>query len=287
MLNNKKNIPLLIGMSLIFIGSLLPSIRIANENINFLKENGPITIILILTMFILLVLNKKTIITLPSILSISIIIKFIIDNKTRLKSINEIYNCYADFKYGLSIMIIGNIIILITILLTTVGIKEIINFTKKISQNIKIKIKQIITFIQEKLNNRKKIIKPAKIKKIEKKENKRKIVKETTRDGKIKYNKIVVKVDNKPKKEKVTLKEKISLFMLKHRIKKISKKNITITKYKEDNQKKYYMPVIDIKKWTRNNICCINCGATISSNSEYCFLCDCKIKLNEKEEKIS
>ena len=36
-MKEKKNLPLIIGIVLIVIGSLLPSIKIAQENISFLK----------------------------------------------------------------------------------------------------------------------------------------------------------------------------------------------------------------------------------------------------------
>lgn len=276
-MKNKKNIILIIGMILIFIGTLLPSIKIANENINFIKENGILTIILVAIMYILLKLEKKSLITVPSVLSLSLIIKFIIDNRDRLKEIKETYNCYANFRYGLAVMIIGNIIVLLSIVI------PIIN-----KETIKEKIKIIIKTIKEKIKpNKVKKLTPSIIKKITKKENKKKISTETTKDGKIKYNKIIVKVDNKPKKQKTPIKEKISLLILKIKLRKISRKNISITKFNEQNNKKiYYIPKINIKKWTRNNICCINCGATVKSTSEYCFLCDCKIKLSD-HKKIS
>ena len=277
-MKNKKNIPLIIGMILIFVGTLLPSIRIANENINFIKENGILTIILVAIMYILLKLDKKTLITVPSILSLSLIIKFIIDNKERLNKIKETYNCYANFKYGLAVMIIGNIIVLLSTIIPIINKEKLKEKTILIKDTIREKLKQI--------KNKK--ITPSIIEKIAKKENKKKISTETTKDGKIKYNKIVVKVDNKPKQERKSIKEKLSLFVLKTRLKKISRKNISITKFNEQKkQKTYYIPKINIKKWTRNDICCINCGATVKSTSEYCFLCDCKIKLNDKEKKLS
>lgn len=277
-MKNKKNIPLIIGMILIFVGTLLPSIRIANENINFIKENGILTIILVAIMYILLKLDKKTLITVPSILSLSLIIKFIIDNKERLNKIKETYNCYANFKYGLAVMIIGNIIVLLSTLIPIINKEKLKEKTILIKDTIREKLKPI--------KNKK--ITPSIIEKIAKKENKKKISTETTKDGKIKYNKIVVKVDNKPKQERKSIKEKLSLFVLKTRLKKISRKNISITKFNEQKkQKTYYIPKINIKKWTRNDICCINCGATVKSTSEYCFLCDCKIKLNDKEKKLS
>lgn len=277
-MKNKKNIPLIIGMILIFLGTLLPSIRIANENINFIKENGILTIILVAIMYILLKLDKKTLITVPSILSLSLIIKFIIDNKERLNKIKETYNCSANFKYGLAVMIIGNIIVLLSTIIPIINKEKLKEKTILIKDTIREKLKQI--------KNKK--ITPSIIEKIAKKENKKKISTETTKDGKIKYNKIVVKVDNKPKQERKSIKEKLSLFVLKTRLKKISRKNISITKFNEQKkQKTYYIPKINIKKWTRNDICCINCGATVKSTSEYCFLCDCKIKLNDKEKKLS
>lgn len=276
-----KNIPLIIGMTMLFAGSFLPSIKIAQENISFIKENGSLIIILIAIMVILLKLDKKTLITIPSTLSLTIIIKFIIDNKTRLQQIIETYNCYAKFQYGLILMIISNIIIILTILLPLINI-----------ETIKEKLRSIILNQKEKHNEKKQSkqqikqsLTPSLIEKLTKKENK--ISKETTKDGKIKYNKIVVKVD-KPIKEKQTLKQRISDTILKLKIKKISIKKLSVTKYNEEtNKKTYYIPTINIKKWTRSNISCINCGATIKTNSEYCFLCDCKINLTEQEGKLS
>lgn len=280
-MKKRTNIPLIIGIILLLVGSFLPSIKIADENINFIKEAGPIIIILAAIMIILLKLDKKLIISIPSILSIGIIIKFITKNTARLKTIRDTYKCYTGFQYGLTVMMIGNILIIIALILTLTNFKTIFN-----------KVKEILEIIKEKLSNIKikkpSIIKPALIEKISKKENKKKITTETTKDGKIKFNKITVKVDNKEKPTK--LKEKLNLFILKHRLKKISKKKLSITKYKEEpvpQKTTYYVPRINIRKWTRNNVCCINCGATIKSTSEYCFLCDCKIKLQEKEEKLS
>ena len=112
MIKNKKDISLIIGMLIIFIGALLPSIKIANENISFFQENGPITTILVIIMVILFILEKKQSIFIPSIMSISIIIKFIIENTSKLKQLNELYNYYASYQYGLIVMIIGNLVIL-------------------------------------------------------------------------------------------------------------------------------------------------------------------------------
>jgi len=291
MIKEKKNIPLLLGMVLIFIGSLLPSIRIAQENISFTKENGIIMIILAVIMFLLLKLDKKQLIVVPSGISLGLIIKFIIDNTSRIKEINDIYKCYAGFQIGVPTIIIGNIIILLTLglaIIKTDILKNILEKTKEFTlnrlSNIKTGTKVVIAKIKGIIENRKSKKKIAKIEKINKKENKQKVTTETSKDGKIKFNKIVVKVDNKPK-EKQTLKEKISLFILKHKVKKISKKNISITKYKDEPAKKVYnIHVVDIKKWTRSSICCSNCGATVNTTSEYCFLCDSKIKLNDNEE---
>ena len=187
-------------------------------------------------------------------------------------------------EYGLVVMIIGNMIILISLILSIPNLKEK-------TELIKDKTKEITTKTKEKLQT----IKPKQhkitahlIEKISKKESKQKISKETTKDGKIKFNKIIVKVDKTPK-EKKTFKSKLDDLLLKLRIKKISRKKLSISRYRDEkpNKKTCYIPTINIRKWTRNSICCINCGATVSENSEYCFLCDCKIKLSEKEEKIS
>lgn len=280
-MKNKINIPLITGIVLIMIGSFLPSIKIADENISFLKETGPILIILAAIMLILIKLDKKILISIPSILSIGIIVKFMTNNTSRLKTIRDTYKCYTGFQYGLTVMMIGNILILISILLTLANIKTIINMLKTTLEKIKEKLSKIKKPQIKKIN----IIKPSLIEKLNKKENKKKIVTETTKDGKIKYNKITVNVSNKLKPTK--LKEKINFLILKYRIKKISRKKISITKYNEEKQTKYCVPRINIKRWTRNNICCLNCGATVKSTSEYCFLCDCKIKLKENKEKIS
>ena len=108
MIKDRKNIKYIIGIVLIFIGTLLPAIRIAQENISFLKDNGPLMIIIAGIMFLLIKLEKKEFITIPSIMSVVLIIKFIFDNANRLKQINTMYNCYAKFQYGLIIILIGN-----------------------------------------------------------------------------------------------------------------------------------------------------------------------------------
>ena len=280
---NKNNKLIILGIIIVFIGAFLPSIQIAQENINFIKENGPLIIVLLSVMILLLKFEKKELISVPSILSIALVIKFTLDNKLRLKEINEKYNCFAGFKYGLVVMIIGNIIILLSIILSIPNLKEkqekIIEKTKEKEKTIKEKTSSIKT--QHRLT-------PSLIKKMSKKDSKNKVTTGTTEDGKIKYNKLIVKVE-KDTKEKKTIKQIIDDLLLKLRIKKISRKKLSIAKYNEEKPAKKicYVPTINIRKWTRNEICCINCGATVSENSEYCFLCDCKIKLTEKEEKLS
>ncbi len=287
-MKNRKDLLTFVGLILLLIGTLLPSIRIAQENINFLKENGVLTLVLIVSMFILVKLEKKELIIIPSAMSLSLIIKFILNNIDRLNEINKMYNCYAKFQYGLAIMIIGNIVILLSVYLPYLKL----NKSKEKIKATEDKIKNIISDKKEKITNKvktqkenKKVITPALIQKLMKKENKKTITQETTKDGKIKYNKITVKVDKKEK----TLKEKFNDLILKLRLKKISKKNLSLSKYKEETKKTktYYVPTIDIKKWTRSDVSCINCGAKVNSSSEYCFLCDCKIKLTDKEEKLS
>ena len=76
-------------------------------------------------MAILLKLEKTEIISVPSILSLILIIKFIIDNKINLKKINAIYHCEAVFKYGTTIMILGNLLILITLVMPKINIEKI------------------------------------------------------------------------------------------------------------------------------------------------------------------
>lgn len=290
MIKEKKNLLLIIGMILLLIGTLLPAIRIAQENISFIKENGIITIVLVLIMFILLKLDKKILITVPSILSLAVITKFIMSNINRLNQINKMYNCYAKFQYGIIIMILGNIIILSILIKENIKIEAIKQriIDKKQKQNIN-KLEKLKSKKERKIKQiekqKTKQITPSIIEKLSKKQDKKKILTETTKDGKIKYNKIIVKVNNEKRQ---SLKEKISNLILKLRLKKISKKKLSISKYKEEKPTRtYYIPSINIRKWTRSNISCSNCGATINSNSEYCFLCDCKIKLNEKEERIS
>lgn len=295
MIKKTKNLPIILGIILVFVGSFLPSIRIAQENINFIKENGPLIIILVSIMVILVKFNKKELISVPSLLSLALIIKFTLDNKLRLKEINEKYNCFAGFKYGIVVMIIGNIIILATLILSIPNLKEkketVTKKAKETTKIVKDKTKQTTKIVKNKAKDIKEKTKQNKltvaaIEKMSKKESKQKIAKETTKDGKIQYNKIVVKVE-KPTKKKFS--EKFDNLLLKLRIKKITRKKLSIARYNDEKpaKKTYYIPTINIRKWTRNEVCCINCGATVSENSEYCFLCDCKIKLSEKEEKLS
>ena len=286
-MKNKKNTLIILGIILIFIGAFLPSIRIAQENINFIKENGPIIIILASVMILLVKFEKQELISVPSILSIALIIKFILDNKLRLKEINEKYNCIAEFKYGLVVMIIGNIIILISLIFSIPNLKEkkdkALKITKERTIKTTKKIKEKVQTIKPKQHE----LTVKLIEKISKKESKQKVATETTKDGKIKYNRITVKVNNS--KGNKTIKQRLDDLLLKLRIKKASRKKLSIAKYTEEKpiKKTYYIPTINIRKWTRDNICCANCGATIKSNSEYCFLCDCKIKLTDKEQKLS
>jgi ABC-type multidrug transport system fused ATPase/permease subunit len=286
----RKNKLIEIGTIISIISALLPAIKIASENISFLKDKGPITLILALITIVLIKLDKKELTIIPSTINIIIVIKFIIENTERLKQINELYNCYAKYQYGILVMLLANLIIIISVIIENVNIKDTKEKINKRIKSIKEKISQ--------KNNTKNIIKEhkkqtKKIERINKKENKHIVTKETTKDGKIKFNKLVVSVDNKPKKKKKNIKEKIALIKLKHNSKKIKRKNISITKYKDSEQPKqkntktYYIPIIDIRKWTRNKICCVNCGATVNANSEYCFLCNCKIKLVDKKTKIS
>lgn len=279
----KKNALIIIGMILVLIGAFLPSIRIAQENISFIKENGAITLVLVASIFILLLLNRKKITIIPSGLSLYIIIKFIIDNKARLNEIREIYNCYAAYQFGLFVMILGNLLIIISLLVEIV--KEIKIELKETIKNYKARIIEITNNTKEKIkeNNIIKNIKNISINK--------KISHETTKDGKIKFNKITVKCD-KPKR-KYSIKEFIEEIKIKRIQRKIQKKKLTISKYKDEEIQKetnntvYNVPVIDIQKWTSEDICCSNCGATVHTTSEYCFLCDCKIKLKNETKQAS
>ena len=147
MLNNKNNIKYMIGIMILFIGTLLPSIKIAQENISFLKENGILTIILVGIMFTLIKLEKKQFIIIPSTFSLVVITKFIIENQERLNKIIETYNSYAKFRYGLLVMIIGNIILITSLIIEYIDYKT-----------LKEKISNIIQKLQTKKENHKKLI---------------------------------------------------------------------------------------------------------------------------------
>ena len=284
-INMKKNdFKYILGIIVIFIGTFLPAIRIAQENVSFLKDNGPFMIILVGIMFLLIKLEKKEFISIPSIMSVASIIKFIFDNGNRLNQINLMYNCYAKFQYGLVVIILGNLILLISLILEFVDFNCLNN---KINE-FKRKFSSFFKKSKEKVSVNKKLLTPALIEKISKKESRKKISSETTSDGKIKFNKITVKVDNKFK-EKLSFSDRLSNLLLKLRLKRISRKRISLTHYHDVEAKKSirYVPTISIQRWTRDNVSCINCGAKINSNSEYCFLCDCKINLQDKKKKLS
>lgn len=279
----KKNILIIAGMILIFVGALLPSVRIAQENISFIKENGSLIIILVAATFILLKLNQEKLIVIPSIISIYIIIKFIIDNNSRLNEIKQLYNCYAAFQYGIIVMILGNLIIL-TIL--TMEILKNINFKTK-TKELKEKIENSKEIVIKNIQNIKEKLNYDHI--IEKISINKKVSYETSKDGKISFKKITVKCD-KPAKKKLTLKERINEIKIKLLQKKILKRKLSISRYKDEEintPKTYNIPVIDIQKWTNSDICCSNCGATVHTTSEYCFLCDCKIKLKNETKQTS
>lgn len=254
-MKNRNNIIIVIGIILILLGSFLPSIRIAQENISFIKENGMLMIILASAMFLLFKLNYRQLLYIPSILSIIIIIKFITDNYNRLKTITEEYSCYASYQYGIVVMILGNILILSIITL------EILNIDK---------IKEIKETVQEKTESIKESTKHIKEKLKESKPSK-----QTTKDGKIKFIKRTIKVDKPKKQFKKIMKQKNQLSLSRYDENKIIKRTT------------YEIPKISIEKWTKSDICCSNCGATVHTTSEYCFLCDCKIKLNYEKEKLS
>lgn len=256
-MKNKNNIIIVIGIILILLGSLLPSIRIAQENISFIKENGMLIIILAAAMFLLFKLNYRQLLYIPCILSIIIIVKFITDNYDRLKTITEQYSCYASYQYGIVVMILGNILILSIITLELLNVDKI--------KELKEKLQEKTETLKETTNNIKEKIKETKP------------VKQTTKDGKISFIKRTIKVD-KPKKT----------FMIKKLSK--QKKQLSLSRYNENKiikQTTYEIPTISIEKWTKSDICCSNCGATVHTTSEYCFLCDCKIKLNHEKEKLS
>ena len=243
----KNNISIIFGIVIMLIGSLLPSIRIASENINFIKENGILIILLIIGMLILLKLKKKEYIYIPATISLVIIVRFIVQNIKRLRQINELYNCYAAYQYGIAVLLIGNLLTIIFLTLSLIDKQAILE---------KIKSKKVYN--------------------------------ETTEDGKIKFNKMIVKVDNNVKRKKESklinfFKLKITKLMFRKRNKKLS-----ITRFRDDDLglDEEFVPVIDISKWTRSEVCCLNCGATVSTNSDYCFLCDSKITLNKKEKEV-
>ena len=280
-MQTKKNIMITIGMILVFVGSLLPAIRIAQENISFIKESGSLIIILVLTMFLLIKLNYRQLLYIPSTLSIIIIVKFIIDNKERINNINQLYNSYASYQYGIVVMLLGNLLILIPITLSLFNIKIAKEKPKKINE----KKNNKINLIKETLNKQKEKIKNKSKNKQIQLINKN-ITHETTKDGKIRFSKITVKCENTKKyKEKKTIKKIISKLIEKIIIRRFVRKKLSISKFKELKEPVNQVPTIDIKKWTRSDICCSNCGATIHTTSEYCFLCDCKIKIYQEEKK--
>ena len=254
-MKNKRNIFIVIGIILVFIGSLLPAITIAQENISFLKENGPLIIILSASMFLLFKLNYKQLLYIPSALSLIIIVKFMIDNNDRIDQIRVIYNCHASYRYGLILMILGNILVIFS---TSIGFLKL--------DELKAKADNFLKIIKDKI--------------LEKKLN---ISHETTKDGIIKFNKITVKCEKPIQK----LKDKtLNKFLL--RLKKDNK--LSISKFEENNTQTYKtqeISTINIGKWTQSDICCSNCGAMVHTTSEYCFLCDCKIKLKQEIEKLS
>lgn len=293
MIKSKRDLILLIGIFVLFLGCFLPSIKIASENISFIKDNGIIMIVLVLIMLVLYGLDKKDFIFIPSCISVRIIVGFIISNSVRLKEITELYNCYADYKFGLIVMLAGNGLILISMIIRLVNLKVLKNailcfcsFFKRVFSYVKQGFLLVILFFKNLILRIGSILLNLK--------NNKFLSKETTTDGKIHYNKIVVRCSNKDVKSKFSLKNKIRDFILKLKLKSFFHKKLSISKFKNDEiveksncQNKVVLQrifVIDIKRWTRNKVCCLNCGASISSNSEYCFLCDCKMKINKKEK---
>ncbi len=251
---DKHDVMLVVGILLVLFGSLLPSITIAQENISFLKENGPLIIILSAAMFLLFKLNYKQLLYIPSVLSLLIIFKFMMDNSGRLDQIRTMYNCFASYRYGLVVMILGNIFVILTISLGFLNIDK-----------LKVKVEDLIGTLKEK--------------QLEKKLN---MTHETTKDGMIKFNKLTV-LCGKPIQK---IKDKTSDVMSKFK----KKNELSISKFEEDKVQTYKtqeISTIDIQKWTQSDICCSNCGATVHTTSEYCFLCDCKIRLHQEVEKLS
>lgn len=255
-MKNKNNILILTSIFIILVGSFMPSISVLNENISFIKENGLTIIILLISMLMLLRINYKQLLYIPAFLSLALIIKFIIDNNEKVTEIKKSYGNYISFEYGIIVMIIGIILLIVLLSLDIFDIKA----------------------LKSKLENIKLIKEKEKINKI-----KNKTKEEKTKDGKIRYKKLTVTCDNK-KLIKVPIKQRISDFISKIRFKRFFKKKLSVSYYKETPKTSYSVPVIDIKRWTRSNICCSNCGATVSTNSEYCFLCDCKIKLSDRKK---
>lgn len=286
----KKDLLLILGMIIISVGLFLPSIRIANENISFLKENGCLMVIIVLIMFILYMLNKKELMIFPSFVSVFFIVKFIVNNKNRLNEINELYNCYANFKYGLLVMLVGCLFIILTILVGLINYNHVGCFLHDVFVNRLVKLKNNVVLFFKRFN--KSCLASLRTKK---ELNKDIVVQEKNDDGVIKYNKMVVKLNNVKGKQRKSVWVKLSEIISSLKIRRVSNKNLSISKFNNDYRdnivhKKvstYKVPFIDIRRWTRNDVCCVNCGATVSSNSEYCFLCDCKVKLSDKHEKLS
>ena len=223
--------------------------------ISFFKYYFSIAFIVLNLLYKRCSIYYKQLLYIPAFLSLALIIKFIIDNNDKIKNIKESYGNYISFKYGIVVMILG--LILLTVVLT-LEIFDIKLLKEKIE---KIKIEKEKQKIDKKIKTKE----------------------EKTKDGKIRYKKLTVTCDNK-KLIKVPFKQRVNDFISKIRFKRFFKKKLSISYYKEQPKTTYSVPVIDIKRCTRSSVCCSNCGATVSTNSEYCFLCDCKIKLSNRKK---
>lgn len=301
---NKKKIFIIIGLLIVIIGTFLPSIKIAMENISFIKENCGITLVLILISLILFILNKEDYIAVSSSLFIYLVIKFLIDNKIRLDQIMEVYNCYAKYRYGLLVILIGNIVVILTVFVSKFDIVNLFKrfvmkvclFFSKVFQKVagffknifsKEKIIGLFGKIKKSLFKLFGLVKSFVFKIVSKiKCSRIKVVNEKTKDLSISYRKMTVKCNRRE-----SFFSRLKFFFIKFRIKKARRK-ISISSYSEErpkihhkngNFKVYSKYNFDIRRWTRSNVCCANCGATISTTSDYCFLCDCKIKFSSTE----
>lgn len=270
----RKNVSFItaFGIFLMLMGPFLPVVRIANENINMLENNGFLIVLLAAICIILVLLNKTFYTVVPAIFTLVFMFDFVVKTSNKLEQINQTYNYYVSFNYGLVVTIFGSLIVLISVLLDNEKIKALI---KNMVENAKIKLKTKEVF---------------------------------NKDG-IKGNKLVVTIgNNKEKIKNMKLNEKINTKIIKQKaanikgnvLTKISnRKKLSISKFKEEkkieqaiekNHENFNYNIVssinnepaktkfDMTKWIINNVSCTNCGAVIKNNDTHCFLCDCKVK---------